>query len=71
MKIKIIGEGGHRVYDNMLIFNTENGQIEMDAESAKEITLTLLDSLYCTDAEMCEVADLIDDKIIERDEKNV
>lgn len=67
MKLKIIGKGGHRISDNMLIFKTENGQIELDAKSAEEITLTLLDSLYCSDSEMSNIADMIENKIYERD----
>lgn len=67
MKLKIIGKGGHRISDNMLVFETENGQIELDAKSAEEITLALLDSLYCSDSEMSKIADMIENKIYERD----
>lgn len=66
MKIEIIGNGLHRVCDNMLIFNTNQGQIELSTESAKQIVWTLLDSLYFTDCEMNEILDEIEDKIYKR-----
>lgn len=66
MKIEVIGNGSHRVCDNMLIFNTNQGQIELSTESAKQIVWTLLDSLYFTDCEMNEILDEIEDKIYKR-----
>lgn len=67
MKIKITGKGGHRIFDNMLIFNIEDqSKIEINAVDAKEIALTLLDSLNCTNQEMCDFENMIDNKLIER-----
>lgn len=67
MKIKIIESGKHRISDDMLIFNTEEGQIEIDLQSAKEITWTLLDVLCFSDTEMNNIMNKIDDKIYERE----
>lgn len=67
MKIKIIESGKHRISDDMLIFNTEEGQVEIDLQSAKEITWTLLDVLSFSDTEMNNIMDKIDDKIYERE----
>ena len=66
-QLKIIGEGGYRLHSKMLVFDTENGEIEIDTESAKEITLTFFDSLDCTSKQYDEIANMIDDLIYERD----
>lgn len=66
MKIKIIGSGKHRISNDTLIFNTKECEIEIDIQSAKEITWTLLDVLYFSDTEMHEIMDKIEDKIDER-----
>lgn len=67
MRIKIVGEGSYRLHDKMLVFDTENGEVEIDTQSAREIALTLLDSLNCTSSQYDEVANMIDDMIYERD----
>lgn len=66
MKIKIIENGKHRISDDMLIFNTEEGQVEIDLQSAKEITWTLLDVLSFTTIETDEIIGLIEDKLYKR-----
>ena len=66
MKLKIIGEGKHQIMNDMLIFDTKEGQVEIDFQSAKEITCTLLDALFFTNTEINEICDMIDDKLIER-----
>ena len=68
MKIKIIEDGWHRISDDMLIFKTEEGQIEVDFRSAKEITWVLLDALCFSNDEMCNILDKIDEKIYESEE---
>lgn len=68
MKIKIIESGKHRISDDMLIFNTEEGQVEIDLQSAKEITWTLLDVLSFTTIETDEIIGLIEDKLYKRGE---
>lgn len=66
MKIKIIESGKHRISDDMLIFNTEEGKIEIDLQSAKEITWTLLDVLSLSSIEIDEIIGLIEDKLYKR-----
>lgn len=66
MKIKIIESGKHRISDDMLIFNTEEGQVEIDLQSAKEITWTLLDVLSFSTIETDEIIGLIDEKLYKR-----
>ena len=67
MKIKIIGDGGFRVSDDMLVFKNEDGeQLEIDFRSAEEILLTLLDALEFSAGEMDKMADTIEDKLEER-----
>lgn len=66
MKIKIIESGKHRISDDMLIFSTEEGQVEIDLQSAKEITWTLLDVLSFTTIETDEIIGLIEDKLYKR-----
>jgi len=68
MKIKIIESGKHRISDDMLIFRTEEGQVEIDLQSAKEITWTLLDVLCFSNTETNNIMDEIDNKIYEREE---
>lgn len=67
MKIKIIGEGKHRISDDILLFKNKNGeQIEIDQLSAEKIVWTLLDSLGFAASEMDEIIDKIEDKLCER-----
>lgn len=66
MKIKIIESGKHRISDDMLIFSTEEGQVEIDLQSAKEITWTLLDVLFLSSIEIDEIIGLIEDKLYKR-----
>lgn len=68
MKIKIIGEGKHRIANNMLVFTTNKGLIEMDFRSAEEVTWLLLDALCFSDKEIQKIINKIEDSIYEGDD---